>query len=75
MVFWCPGTAILGVAIVGGAVASEKIDENHESHGTCKGGAQEIDVFKSPRFRCFDVLIASIEGAKGPYEATALKST
>ena len=37
--------------------------------------AQEIDVFKSPRFRCFGVLIASIEGAKGPYEATALKST
>ena len=34
VVFWCPGTAILGVAIIGGAVASEKIDENHESHGT-----------------------------------------
>ena len=34
VVFWCPGTAILGVAIIGGAVASEKIDENHESHDT-----------------------------------------
>ena len=39
-----------------------------------KGPGLKIDVPKSPRFRCFGVLLASIEGGKGPHEA-ALKST
>ena len=40
-----------------------------------KGGAQDIDIFNSPRIRYFGVLIALIEGGKGPYKVTALKST
>ena len=46
-----------------------------DRHMTYKGGAQEIDIFKSPRIRCFGVLIASIDPGKGPYKFTALKST
>jgi hypothetical protein len=40
-----------------------------------KGAGLKIDFCKSPRLRDFRVLIASIYPAKGPYEATALKST
>ena len=48
----------------------------------CRGGGSVVraaplktDFCNPPQLRHFGVLIASIEGAKGPYEATALKST
>ena len=40
-----------------------------------KGAGLKIDFCKSPRLRDFGVLIGFIEGGKGPYEVTALKST
>ena len=51
--------------------------DTHHQHipGFLKGAGLKIDFCKSPRLRCFGVLIAFIEGAKGTYEVTAPKST
>ena len=40
-----------------------------------RAAAWKIDFCKSPRLRCFGVLVASIYPAKAPYKATALEST
>ena len=63
-------------------VVKDRFDGNEAAYlhaglgrGGGKGGAQKTSFFKSPRIWCFGVLIAFIEGAKGPYKVTALKST
>ena len=65
----------LAFGAVHGGLASNHLHHLQIPARRLRAAPLKTDFCNPPQLRYFGVLIASIEGAKGPYKATALKST